>query len=239
MWTRPSVPPVARIAGGGAEEVEGAGLGDGGHGGSLGKLRIGLFNRNSDSELCQACASPRSRYTVLVLVGRDGAGPHDLRRMADIGRVYWDAAPSQWYAEPKRLAEHGYLEARKGPGPHARAHPLHAHRARPRGARGVGAHARDAAADPERAGRAAARRRPRPAGGRARGARGDARRPRCRAAPASSGPRARPPALAHRAHLLEVNHRYAERFLALQREWLEEAERVLSDASSRSSRPPS
>jgi hypothetical protein len=45
--------------------------------------------------------------------------------------------------------------------------------------------------------------------------------------------------LAHRAHLLEVNHHYAERFLALQREWLEEAERVLSGASSRSSRPRS
>ena len=55
-------------------------------------------------------------YAVLVLVGRDGAGPHDLRRMAEIGRVYWDAAPSQWYAEPKRLAEHGYLEAHKTPG---------------------------------------------------------------------------------------------------------------------------
>ncbi len=55
-------------------------------------------------------------YVVLVLVGRGGAGPHDLRRMAEIGRVYWDAAPSQWYAEPKRLADHGYLEARKGPG---------------------------------------------------------------------------------------------------------------------------
>ena len=55
-------------------------------------------------------------FAVLVLVGRGGAGPHDLRRMAEIGRVYWDAAPSQWYAEPKRLAEHGYLEAQKTPG---------------------------------------------------------------------------------------------------------------------------
>src|SRR5688500_13919566 len=55
-------------------------------------------------------------YAVLVLVGRNGAGPHDLRRMAEIGRVYWDAAPSQWYAEPKRLARLGYLEARKEPG---------------------------------------------------------------------------------------------------------------------------
>lgn len=55
-------------------------------------------------------------YVVLVLVGHDGAGPHDLRRMAEIGRVYWDAAPSQWYAEPKRLAQLGLLEAEKAPG---------------------------------------------------------------------------------------------------------------------------
>ena len=55
-------------------------------------------------------------YVVLVLVGHDGAGPHDLRRMAEIGRVYWDAAPSQWYAEPKRLAKLGLLDAEKAPG---------------------------------------------------------------------------------------------------------------------------
>ena len=53
---------------------------------------------------------------ILVLVGRGGAGPHDLRRAAGYGRVYWEAAPSQWYAEPKRLAAHGYLEAHKTPG---------------------------------------------------------------------------------------------------------------------------
>jgi len=45
--------------------------------------------------------------------------------------------------------------------------------------------------------------------------------------------------LSHRAHLLEVNHTYADRMLALQREWLEEAERVLSGGRSRSSRSPS
>ena len=62
-------------------------------------------------------------FTILVLVGRNGAGAHDLRRMAEQGRVYWDAAPSQWYAEPKRLAEHGYLEAHKAPGrTHERTH---------------------------------------------------------------------------------------------------------------------
>src|SRR5437773_8890774 len=55
-------------------------------------------------------------YVVLTLVGRGGAGPHDLLRMARQGRVYWTAADSQWYAEPKRLATLGYLHAEKGPG---------------------------------------------------------------------------------------------------------------------------
>ena len=53
---------------------------------------------------------------VLALVGRGGAGPHDLRRNAEQGRVYWEAAPSQWYSEPKRLAKLGYLTSRTEPG---------------------------------------------------------------------------------------------------------------------------
>ena len=55
-------------------------------------------------------------YAVLTLVGRYGAGPHDLVRMARHGRVYWTAADSQWYAEPKRLAKLGFLHAEKQPG---------------------------------------------------------------------------------------------------------------------------
>lgn len=55
-------------------------------------------------------------HVVLVLVGEGGAGPHDLVRMARQGRVYWDAADSQYYAEPKRLARMGYLNAEKRPG---------------------------------------------------------------------------------------------------------------------------
>jgi DNA-binding PadR family transcriptional regulator len=55
-------------------------------------------------------------YVVLTLVGRNGAGPHDLVRMARQGRVYWTAADSQWYAEPKRLQKLGYLDAEKRPG---------------------------------------------------------------------------------------------------------------------------
>ena len=55
-------------------------------------------------------------YTVLVLVGEGGAGPHDLVRMMRRGRVYWAASESQWYAEPKRLERLGLLRSRKEPG---------------------------------------------------------------------------------------------------------------------------
>jgi DNA-binding PadR family transcriptional regulator len=55
-------------------------------------------------------------YTILVLVGSGGAGAHDLVRMARAGRIYVNAAESQWYAEPKRLERLGYLSARKEPG---------------------------------------------------------------------------------------------------------------------------
>ena len=55
-------------------------------------------------------------YEVLGLVGHEGAGPHDLLRMAKRGRILNWAGESQYYTEPKRLAELGYLEARKEPG---------------------------------------------------------------------------------------------------------------------------
>src|SRR5919204_4125375 len=55
-------------------------------------------------------------YEILGLVGEGGAGPHDLLRMARHGRILDWAGESQYYVEPKRLAELGYLEARKEPG---------------------------------------------------------------------------------------------------------------------------
>jgi DNA-binding PadR family transcriptional regulator len=55
-------------------------------------------------------------YTVLTLVGRHGAGAHDLVQYSRRGRVYRAAAESQLYAESKRLAELGYLDAEKRPG---------------------------------------------------------------------------------------------------------------------------
>src|SRR5678815_3674715 len=55
-------------------------------------------------------------YEILGLVGRGGAGPHDLLRMARRGRMLDWAGESQYYVEPKRLAKLGYLDARKEPG---------------------------------------------------------------------------------------------------------------------------
>jgi len=55
-------------------------------------------------------------YEILGLVGRGGAGAHDLLRMARRGRMLDWAGESQYYTEPKRLARLGYLEARREPG---------------------------------------------------------------------------------------------------------------------------
>lgn len=55
-------------------------------------------------------------YEVLGLVGREGAGPHDLLQMARRGRMLAWAGESRYYTEPKRLARLGYLAARKEPG---------------------------------------------------------------------------------------------------------------------------
>jgi DNA-binding PadR family transcriptional regulator len=55
-------------------------------------------------------------YEILGLVGRQGAGAHDLLRMARGGRMLDWAGESQYYVEPKRLAKLGYLDARKEPG---------------------------------------------------------------------------------------------------------------------------
>jgi DNA-binding PadR family transcriptional regulator len=55
-------------------------------------------------------------YEILGLVGSQGAGAHDLLRMARHGRILDWAGESQYYVEPKRLAGLGYLEARKEAG---------------------------------------------------------------------------------------------------------------------------
>src|SRR5262249_40134610 len=58
-------------------------------------------------------------YEILGLVGRTGAGAHDLLRMARSGRMLDWAGESQYYVEPKRLAKLGYLDTRREPGPTA------------------------------------------------------------------------------------------------------------------------
>jgi PadR family transcriptional regulator AphA len=56
-------------------------------------------------------------YVVLALIGRNGASGHDLVRMARSGqRLHYAGAASKIYAEPKRLARLGYVNARKEPG---------------------------------------------------------------------------------------------------------------------------
>ena len=55
-------------------------------------------------------------YEILGLVGRQGAGAHDLRRLARRGRILDWAGESQYYVEPKRLAKLGYLAAQREPG---------------------------------------------------------------------------------------------------------------------------
>ena len=65
-------------------------------------------------------------YKILGLVGRTGAGAHDLLRLARHGRMLDWAGESQYYIEPKRLAKLGYLEARRRRA-RRRANHLHAH----------------------------------------------------------------------------------------------------------------
>ena len=55
-------------------------------------------------------------YVILALVGRGGAGPHDIVRMMREGAIFWTTSESHFYAEPKRLAKLGYLKARKEAG---------------------------------------------------------------------------------------------------------------------------
>lgn len=56
-------------------------------------------------------------YVVLALIGERGAAPHDLvDMMRRGGRLFYAAAPSQVYAEPKRLEAHGFVASRTEPG---------------------------------------------------------------------------------------------------------------------------
>jgi DNA-binding PadR family transcriptional regulator len=172
-------------------------------------------------------------HAVLVLVGRGGAGPHDLRKMADLGRVYWDAAPSQWYAEPKRLADHGYLTAHKTPGrTRERTH----YELTEKGREALAEWVRTPASLPRIQNEPVVRLLAADLVDPAAVLEGlEAMRPDIESALAGfPESEERAAALPSRAHLLRVNHRYARRLLELQQEWLAEAEAALSAADERS-----
>ena len=59
-------------------------------------------------------------YEIMGLVGRGGAGAHDLLRYARRGRLLDWAGESQYYVEPKRLARLGYLMPERSPARHGR-----------------------------------------------------------------------------------------------------------------------
>lgn len=164
---------------------------------------------------------------ILVLVGRGGAGPHDLRRMAEQGRVYWSAAPSQWYAEPKRLEKLGYLSSAKQPGrTTTRTH----YSLTPKALDALEDWARTPAALPrmqhESVVRLLAGELVDPSavleGLEAMRAEAEDALAHLERAREAWGPE-----LEHRRHLLAANDRYAVRLLELQLEWLAEAERAL------------
>jgi PadR family transcriptional regulator, regulatory protein AphA len=172
-------------------------------------------------------------YVVLVLVGEGGAGAHDLVRMMREGQhVFWAAATSQWYAEPKRLAELGYLHAEKAPGrTHERTHytltdagreALREWLAQPSVftriqcepvVRLLGAEY----ADPEAL----------------LASLGALRAPLEETYAALDRLRDVGRELPHRAEVIAVNHRFARRLLDAHAAWLDEAEAALRDAASR------
>jgi DNA-binding PadR family transcriptional regulator len=163
---------------------------------------------------------------ILVLVGRGGAGPHDLRTMAATGRVYWDAAPSQWYAEPKRLAALGLLSAEKQPGrTRERTH----YTLTGKGREAVEAWVRTPAPLPRMQHESVVRLLAADLAAPEAVAEGlGAMRAEIGAAlDGLEAGRARQPSLEHRRRLLEVNDRYARELLELQRRWLDDALRVL------------
>jgi DNA-binding PadR family transcriptional regulator len=56
-------------------------------------------------------------YVALVLIGDGGAAPHDLVDMNRRGgQIYYSVAPSRLYAEPKRLEGLGYVTSERRPG---------------------------------------------------------------------------------------------------------------------------
>ena len=165
-------------------------------------------------------------FVILVLVGRGGASPHDLRRYAEQGRVYWDAAPSQWYAEPKRLAALGLLSATKAPG---RTREKTVYELTDAGREAIAAWAAAPVALPRMQHETVVKLLAADLAPPSAVLEGLAplRAELQAALDFLAAARERWGALEHRADLLATNDRYAERLLRLNLEWLDEAEAVL------------
>lgn len=141
--------------------------------------------------------------------------------------MHWDAAPSQWYAEPKRLAKLGYLDAEKLPG-RTRERTYYTLTERGRGA--LEQWARTPAALPRIQNEPVVRLLAAdlvPSEATLEGL--AALRPRLeeQLAHVLTAPERWREAVPHRAHLMEVNEQFAEGVLRLSLEWLDEAEKVL------------
>ena len=166
-------------------------------------------------------------FVILTLVGRNGASPHDLRRNAEQGRMYWDAAPSQWYAEPKRLAELGYLDAEKRPGrTRERTH----YTLTERGRDALETWVRTPATLPKIQNEGVVRVLASdlvPVGAALEGLAALRAQLEEQLAWVERARERRPETAPHRVHLLEVNEIFGEGILRLQLEWLEQAEKTL------------
>jgi len=165
-------------------------------------------------------------YTVLILVGESGAGPHDLVRMMEDGRVYHAAAPSQYYAEPKRLERLGLLTSTKEPG---RTRPRTVYRLTAAGREAVRAWLAEPTPVPRLTGEAHLR-----MSGADLGDEHDVRtsllamRPEIEELRASlAAGKERAASIPHRAKYLVLSHRLAEHVLDAYERWLAEVEREL------------
>jgi DNA-binding PadR family transcriptional regulator len=166
-------------------------------------------------------------YVILVLVGEGGAGPHDLVRMMRQGAwAYWTSSQSQYYAEPKRLADLGLLSAARAPG---RTHDRTVYRLTDEGRRALAQWLGTPAAFPRVQNEAAVRllgaefADPATVLEGLRGLRAEI----------ESGhewldrAEAREPGLPHRERVLGINRRLARRMLEAQAAWLDEVEAEL------------
>jgi PadR family transcriptional regulator, regulatory protein AphA len=168
-------------------------------------------------------------YEVLALVGRDGAGAHDLLRMARRSRFYAMAGESQYYTEPKRLAALGYLDARRQPG---KTRERTVYTLTDRGLDALRAWTRRPARPPRLQSEGAVRVLAADLVGDAavRDGLGTLRADIAELEAQLDEAEARADALPHRRRYLMLNHRLARRLLAAHLEWLDEVERELDGA---------